>query len=255
VDRFHLNFFELILVSCAQYIEKPVEFTFTRGWHSLKSHIYWCCYFVYCAWNSITFFIISSTCFRRIHFICRKIAKRIWLKKFCIECVQWLRIPNINLRLSTYNIAEKSIMAIVLQNCKIIIWDHFKKMHKRTMEALDWTLKDLRSNKDLFRATMILVAGDFHQTLPVILKSIAADEIIACMKSSNLWRYEKILKWPTNMWVTLKNDESAEVYSNLFIECFKILVVVSNGLISCSPNFFNSQIERKNDHESVPVYW
>lgn len=40
---------------------------------------------------------------------------------------------------------------------------------------------------------MILLIGDFRQTLPVIPGSAAADEINACLKLSNLWRYVKTL--------------------------------------------------------------
>jgi len=38
---------------------------------------------------------------------------------------------------------------------------------------------------------MILLPGDFCQTLPVIPRSRAADEINACLKPSILWRYVK----------------------------------------------------------------
>jgi len=39
---------------------------------------------------------------------------------------------------------------------------------KKSLEALDKTLKDLRSNHNQFGGAMILLAGDFRQTLPVI---------------------------------------------------------------------------------------
>ena len=61
---------------------------------------------------------------------------------------------------------------------------------------------------------MILLSGDFCQTLPVFRRSIAADEINACLKSSNLWRYVKKVQLTTNMRVALLNDQSAEDFSN-----------------------------------------
>jgi len=81
------------------------------------------------------------------------------------------------------------------------------QIEKRTLEALDRMLKNLRNNQDLFEGTTILLAGDFRQTLPVIPRSTAVDEINACLKSSNLWRYVKILKLITNMRVALQNDD------------------------------------------------
>ena len=76
-------------------------------------------------------------------------------------------------------------MAKVLQNCNLIIWDECTMAHKRAFEALHRTLRDLRSNQNLFGGAMILLAGDFRQTLPVIPRSTAADELNACLKASN----------------------------------------------------------------------
>ena len=57
--------------------------------------------------------------------------------------------------------------------------------HKQALEALDWTLRDLHNNQILFGDTMILLAGNFHQTLLIIPRSTAADEINACLKGIN----------------------------------------------------------------------
>ncbi|XP_037906166.1 uncharacterized protein LOC119648475 [Hermetia illucens] len=85
--------------------------------------------------------------------------------------------------------------------------------HKRALEALNQTLKDLRNDSRCFGGAMILLSGDFRKTLPVIPRSTAADEINACLKSSNLWRYVKKLQLTTNMRVALFNDPSAEDFS------------------------------------------
>ena len=60
--------------------------------------------------------------------------------------------------------------------------------YKRALEALDRTIRHLRNNQILLGGAMILLAGDFRQTLPVIPRSTAADEINACLKASVLWR-------------------------------------------------------------------
>lgn len=77
-------------------------------------------------------------------------------------------------------------------------------MHKRSLEALNRTLKDIRDNRNLFGGALILLSCDFRQTLPIIPRSTAADEINACLKSSNLWRYVKILRLTVNMSVFAK---------------------------------------------------
>ncbi|XP_054091728.1 uncharacterized protein LOC128923495 [Zeugodacus cucurbitae] len=139
------------------------------------------------------------------------------------------------------NIAKHSAMAKVLATSKIIIWDECTMAHKRALEAINRTLKDLRNDSRCFGGAMILLSGDFRQILPVIPRSTAADEINACLKSSNLWRYVKKLQLTTNMRVTLLNDTSAEDFSEqlLTIGNGQVPVDESSGLISFPNNFCN----------------
>ncbi|XP_050340296.1 uncharacterized protein LOC126766582 [Bactrocera neohumeralis] len=77
-------------------------------------------------------------------------------------------------------------------------------------------------------------SSDFRQTLPVIPRSAAADEINACLKSSPLWRYVWKLQLTTNMRVALLNDPSAELFSTqlLTIGNGHVPVDASKGFIS-----------------------
>ncbi|XP_015903657.1 uncharacterized protein [Parasteatoda tepidariorum] len=84
------------------------------------------------------------------------------------------------------NISKDSGMGKVLRSCQLIIWDECTIAHKKSLEALNRALKDLRGNEQLFGGTHILLAEDFRQTLPVITRSIPADELNACLKSSLL---------------------------------------------------------------------
>ena len=86
--------------------------------------------------------------------------------------------------------------------------------HKKALEALDRTLQDLRGNGHPFGGALILLSGDFRQTLPVIPRSTPADEINACRKCKVLWRNVKKLTLKTNMRVQLQNDASADVSQN-----------------------------------------
>ncbi|XP_026476425.1 uncharacterized protein LOC113382083 [Ctenocephalides felis] len=113
--------------------------------------------------------------------------------------------------------------------------------HKRALEALNRTLKDLRSDSRSFGEAMILLPGDFRQILPVIPRSTATDEINACLKSSNLWRYVKKLQLTTNMKVTYLNNTSAVDFSDqlLTIGNGQVPVNESSVLISFPNNFCN----------------
>jgi hypothetical protein len=61
---------------------------------------------------------------------------------------------------------------------------------KKSLQALNRTLKDLRGTEQLFGDALILLSIDFRQTLAVIPRSTSADDLNACLKSSVLWRSE-----------------------------------------------------------------
>ena len=94
--------------------------------------------------------------------------------------------------------------------------------HKRAWEALDWTLNDLRNDSRCSWGAVILLSGDFCQTLPVLPRSTGTDEINACLKSSNLWHYVKKLQLTTNMGVELLNGLCAP--SNCWISVMVVFL-------------------------------
>ncbi|GBM89301.1 hypothetical protein AVEN_88466-1 [Araneus ventricosus] len=83
-----------------------------------------------------------------------------------------LKLPlNINVEDYTVcNISKASGQAKVLQTCKISVWDECTMAHKKSLEALDRTLRDLRKNDQLLGGSLLLLAGDFRQPLPVIIR-------------------------------------------------------------------------------------
>ncbi|XP_053967967.1 ATP-dependent DNA helicase PIF1-like [Anastrepha ludens] len=85
------------------------------------------------------------------------------------------------------NISKNSGQGRVLKTCKLIVWDECTMAHKKSLEALDRSLRDLRGNDQPMGGALLLLAGDFRQILPVIPKGTAADEVNACLKSSYLW--------------------------------------------------------------------
>jgi len=139
----------------------------------------------------------------------------------------------------TYTTTKNSATAKLMRECKIIIWDECTMAHKLALEAVDRTMKDLRGNSRRFGRAMILLSGDFRQTLPVIPESTAADEINVCLKSSFLWRHVKKLKLTTNMRVALQNDPSAAEFSRQLMALGNghILIDVLTGLILFPSNF------------------
>lgn len=112
------------------------------------------------------------------------------------------------------SISRNSNKGRLLQRCKAIIWDECTMAHKKSLEALDRTLKDLRRSESIMGGVVVVLAGDFRQTLPVIKRSTPADELNACLKRSHLWSKIQEFKLATNMRVHLLGDSTAEVFSN-----------------------------------------
>ncbi|XP_057664480.1 uncharacterized protein LOC130898900 [Diorhabda carinulata] len=127
------------------------------------------------------------------------------------------------------NIKKNSGIAAVLRKSSIIIWDECTMAHKYSLEALNRTMQDLNSNNRLFGGVILLLSGDFRQTLPVIPRSTFADEINACLKQSFLWRSVETLRLTINMRVQLQNDPSAQIFSEQLLD-------IGNGKIELQPN-------------------
>ncbi|XP_017469499.1 PREDICTED: uncharacterized protein LOC108361401, partial [Rhagoletis zephyria] len=152
-----------------------------------------------------------------------------------------LKLPlNLNtIDTPTCNISRSSAMGKLLVQCKLIVWDECTMAHKKSLEALNFTLKDLRRNNNIFGGLMILLAGDFRQTLPVIPRGTPADELNACLKASPLWNNVKALSLTTNMRVQLQNDQSAAQFSKqlLALGNGKVPVDATTGLITLTNDF------------------
>ena len=140
-----------------------------------------------------------------------------------------------------YNISKGTGQAKVLQECELIVWDDCTMAHRQALGALDRTLQDLRGNGKRMDGVVVLLAGDFRQTLPVIPKGTMADEIKACLKSSGLWKYVTSLSLKTNMRVHVQGDANAGHFAGqlLTLGNGKAPVNPNTGLISLPDHFCN----------------
>lgn len=139
------------------------------------------------------------------------------------------------------NITKRSGMAKVLQECKVIVWDECTMSHKRVLEAINRTLQDIRENQSLMGGTVVLLAGDFRQTLPVIPRSTPADELNACLKVSHLWRHVKKMSLTRNMRVYLQRQDGQGEFSVKLLELGngKIPAEKETGMIEFPKKFCN----------------
>ncbi|XP_044594412.1 uncharacterized protein LOC123271894 [Cotesia glomerata] len=117
------------------------------------------------------------------------------------------------------------------QECSVIIWDECTMSHKRALEAVNRTMKDIRNDQREMGGITLVLAGDFRQTLPVVKRGTRADEVNACLKSSNLWPKFDQLSLSTNMRVHLYGDLNAEEFSSMLLEIGNGNVEEENGKI------------------------
>jgi ATP-dependent DNA helicase PIF1 len=111
------------------------------------------------------------------------------------------------------NISKGSGKAKLLQLCKVIVWDECTMAHKKALEALDRTMRDLRGKNQVMGGAVVVLAGDFRQTLPVIQRGTPADELNACLKASFQWDSIEKRTLVTNMRVHLLNDTTADTFA------------------------------------------
>ena len=71
---------------------------------------------------------------------------------------------------------------------------------------------------DIMGAMLVLLAGDFRQTLPVIQRGKPADDIRACIKPSSLWTEVEKFNMESNIKVHLHNDVDTGRYAETLLK-------------------------------------
>jgi len=85
--------------------------------------------------------------------------------------------------------------------------------HKKSLEALNFTLKDLP-------------------------RRTPADELNACLKASPLWNNVKTLSLTTNMRVQLQNSKCSTIFQTMLaVANGKVTVDATSGLITLTNDF------------------
>ncbi|UYV62945.1 hypothetical protein LAZ67_2002573 [Cordylochernes scorpioides] len=116
------------------------------------------------------------------------------------------------------NIRKNSDKASLLRSCKLLVWDECTMAHKIALEALDRTLQDIRDDPQPMGGLVVLLVGDFRQTLPVVTRGTPADELNACLKSSYLWSHIVKMHLTVNMRVQLHNDTTAAQFADVLLK-------------------------------------
>lgn len=103
------------------------------------------------------------------------------------------------------NIKRGTMLANLIKQTSLIIWDEALMTHKAAFEALDRTLRDLLSlhspdTKELpFGGKVVVLGGDPRQILPVIEGGSRSEIVAAAICNSKLWSHVTVLTLTQNM--------------------------------------------------------
>ncbi|VDP22366.1 unnamed protein product [Heligmosomoides polygyrus] len=89
--------------------------------------------------------------------------------------------------------------ARMLMETEAIIWDEISMASKGAFEAVDSLLRDLMQNDRPFCGKLIIVGGDFRQTLPIVEHGGRNEVVETCVNRSALWRLFTKYRLTTNM--------------------------------------------------------
>ena len=81
-------------------------------------------------------------------------------------------------------------------------------MKRFCIEALDITLRDVRGNNELFGGAVVMLAGDFRQTAPIVKRGGPAQVLAASILKSKLWPKCEVLALNQNMRACGSGDDA-----------------------------------------------
>ena len=128
------------------------------------------------------------------------------------------RIPINVSDTSTCDLRKRTEAADTILRCRLLVWDEAGMAHRRAVEAVDRSLRDIRESDAPFGGLLTLFAGDWRQILPVVRGGARHQVVGACLKASPLWQHVTCMTLHTNMRVQLQGDQRAGDYARLLAE-------------------------------------
>ena len=107
---------------------------------------------------------------------------------------------------SMFNIPGQSTLTKLLKQAKILLIDEATMLHRYQLEAMDRTLRDVLGDERPFGGKVLVLTGDFRQTLTVVPRATRAGVVDCCINRSYLWSMFKVMKLDINMRVRASGD-------------------------------------------------
>ncbi|CAN0897211.1 ATP-dependent DNA helicase PIF1 [Linum grandiflorum] len=153
---------------------------------------------------------------------------------------------------STCAIKKGTSLARLIEKTTLIVWDEAPMVHRLSFEALDRTICDLMDTPTSgpgykpFGGKIVLLGGDFRQTLPVVTNGHRADHLSASLTRSYLWSHCKVLRLHTNMRLNTSTANAADLCNVAHPDCPRSdwIHIPSSFIIPQSPDPIKSLVAR-----------
>jgi hypothetical protein len=108
-----------------------------------------------------------------------------------------LPVPLIDTSVSSMRMTSAD--ADLIKNAKLLIWDESTMAPSVALKAVDRLLKEIMKSTKPFGGKVLLLGGDFRQTLPVVPHGSRSAIVEASLKFNALWHKFKILHLNSNV--------------------------------------------------------
>ncbi len=139
-------------------------------------------------------------------------------------------------------IRTNSALPELLCKTSTIIWDEAPTCHRFSVEAFDRTLQDVMKSDQPFGGIVVVLGGDFRQTLPIIPKGKREDIVGATLTRSHLWLHVTFTNITDNM--RLRNMNANDTERQSAIEFTEWVLALGNGTLpNLTPTDYDNSIE------------
>ena len=92
--------------------------------------------------------------------------------------------------------------------------DEATMLNNMLLEALDVCLRDIMNTDMPFGGKVLVLCGDFRQTLPVIPGASRAGIVSKCLNQHPLWQHFEVMYLTKNMRVNAQSDPKLIAWSD-----------------------------------------
>jgi ATP-dependent DNA helicase PIF1 len=97
------------------------------------------------------------------------------------------KVPIPTLESSTCGLRSQGSGRVRMRNCKLLVWDKAPMSHRYVLKCVNWLFQDIMQNQDLFGGKVLLLGGDFLQTLPVVQGATLTSSLTCILPQLSLW--------------------------------------------------------------------